>query len=59
MWISKKKYKAMKEAIKQLEEDKKELQAFKNAMESYLVLDSKEIFKAVQRANRDTFRADT
>lgn len=26
MWISKKKYKAMKEAIKQLEEDKKELQ---------------------------------
>ena len=29
MWISKKKYKAMKEAIKQLEEDKKELQAFK------------------------------
>ena len=42
-----------------IEEDKKELQAFKNAMESSLVLDSKEIFKAVQRANRDTFRADT
>ena len=59
MWISKKKYKAMEERIKQLEKDKKELQAFRNTMESSLVLDSKEIFKAVQKANCGTSQVNT
>lgn len=47
MWISKKKYKAMKEAIKQLEEDKKELKALQNAIESSCKIDSNEITKIV------------
>lgn len=47
MWISKNKYKAMKEKIRQLEEDKKELKAFQNATESSFKMDSNEITKIV------------
>ena len=58
MWVSKKKYQAMKEKIRQLEEDKKELQAFKNATESSLKMDSNEITKIVSGTIHDASLAN-
>lgn len=48
----------MKEKIRQLEEDKKELQALKNAIEPSFKIDSNEIIKIVFGTIHDTFLAN-